>query len=228
LVADYCDKRATKNIEEAMMLKHVMTAVGALAALALTTTSGAAFGFPTGQRLHTPFPRIAAPAPRPSITDTIIDGYASRVSHAGSPRDPATGQATGKRHYKPVEFSPALGTIPLGQVRFRVDSPPMTPIGGAQTGRVTGIAVDPSDPVVRRGPRLRAKPTAMHFGAANGGAWKARNGGTIGFPVHREIFTTLRRGAAKPSAHIPTYVHVIRNGRGTMGMFRRAPAMRWR
>jgi hypothetical protein len=139
-----------------------------------------------------------------------------------------TGLATGKRQYKPVTFSALQGAIPLGHVRFRVDSSPMAPISRTEAGRITGIAVDPSDPLAPRGPRFRARPTALHSGAANGGAWKTRDGGASWLPMQRDIVTTLRRGTVRPGAHIPTHVHVIRNGGGTMGLLRRAPLMRWR
>jgi hypothetical protein len=110
LVADHCDKRATKNIEEAEMLKHAVTAVGALAVLALATTSGAASG-PTGHRQHRP------------ITFTMrADTSATPLGLAQwSNRTPQSGQGFLRSMDAGATWHHA--TVPTGSVRFRIDGP---------------------------------------------------------------------------------------------------------
>ena len=81
----------------------------------ITSPRDAASGLPTGQRMHKPITVTAKTAPRDpqsglptgkAAQAVVKDSFTSSAkSHAiVSPRDSASGQATGKRQYKPFGF----------------------------------------------------------------------------------------------------------------------------
>jgi hypothetical protein len=177
--------RQTINQEysrEEAMLKHAVAAVCALTALAAATTSQAA-GLPTGKRQHMPF-TILKPTdqgtarPGQGVLRSMdgggvwhhYNGLVTRFS-AGS-RYGLQGQYRTLRH-RPIDAAgPTLGCNPNMACTGRFTAKPQRkaislivpavkairePVRHHQAGRVTGIAVDPSDPNAPRGLGFRAE-----------------------------------------------------------------------
>jgi hypothetical protein len=109
LVADHRDKRATKDIEEARVPKYAVTAIGALTALALATTSGAASGLPTGKRQHKPF----------TVTVETDKSATPRGLTPWSNRTPMSGQGFLRSMDAGATWHRAA--VPTGSVRFLID-----------------------------------------------------------------------------------------------------------
>jgi hypothetical protein len=109
LAADHCDKQPTKNIEEAEMLKHAATAVGALTTLALATTSEAASRLPAGSRQHQPI----------TFTMRADPSTAPRGLTQWSNTTPRSGQ--GFLRSMDAGATGHHATVPTGSVRFRID-----------------------------------------------------------------------------------------------------------
>jgi hypothetical protein len=179
------------------MLRRTLAALAALAALTCGTT--------------------AAPKQRPVMSDGSVRFVGSSPVLA-----PHVLHFTVKRRGNTRYFngyvsrssagSPMGSTLPLGQVRFRVDSQTQAsaahgprpslllqrlavprssaPVG--QAGRITSIAVDPSDPLAPRDLQFRARPTDTSMGPASGGAWKTMDGGRTWIGMRRGLGLRMR------------------------------------
>ena len=89
---------------------------------AITSPRDPQSGLPTGQRMHKPVALASAAPTSPSTTDAArrpgreFSGTDSFEANAKSPRDVATGQASGKRQHAPItvmkEMAPTTAQPP--------------------------------------------------------------------------------------------------------------------